>query len=146
MTPGRWTDVSVSDRLRQVLAVIQQDPGNRGLARDPAANLFNACPDDLATACKSLAEHPAPVLAVVTGFWIPSAGLGETDGPLGAVYLARTLPLLGVRVVLVGDPFCRQALLAGLDACGQTAPVHDVPERPGDLAAAPTHLLALERV
>ena len=51
-------------------------------ARDPAANLFNACPDDLAAACRSLAGHPAPALDVVTGFWIDRvrAGLGPT-GP-----------------------------------------------------------------
>jgi hypothetical protein len=142
----------ISRKLRDVLGVIQHDPGNRGLARDPVANLFNACPDDLAAACQSLAEHPDPVLVVVTGFWIPAAGQGETDGPLGAVYLARTLPSLGVRVALVGDPFCRQALLAGLEACGQSAPVLDVPDGPDEFARwrgrapAPTHLLALERV
>src|SRR5262245_10649909 len=50
---------------------IQHDVGNRGLARDPAANLITACPDDFAAACRSIAEHPAPVVGVVTGFWIP---------------------------------------------------------------------------
>jgi hypothetical protein len=144
--------MSPDERLRLLRDAVQVDVGNRGLARDPDRNLLNACPDDLANACRSLAEHPAPVLAVVTGFFIPSAGLGETDGPLGAVYLARTLPALGVRVLLVGDPFCRRALEAGLEACGllgQT-PVLDVPEHPGGAwwggGPAPTHVLALERV
>jgi hypothetical protein len=123
--------VNVGEKLKAILAAIQQDPGNRGLGRDPEANLFNACPEDFARACRSLAEHPAPVLGVVTGFWIPAAKLGETDGPLGAVYLARTLPQLGVGVVLVSDPFCRAALLAGVAKCGGTGtvPVVDLPLR-----------------
>jgi hypothetical protein len=149
--------VNVEAKLKAILAAIQVDVGNRGLGRDPAANLFNACPDDFAGACRSLAEHPAPVLGVVTGFWIPAARLGETDGPLGAVYLARTLPAMGVRASIVSDPFCRPALQAGLQRAGVDAPLLDLPggERAGEALgnwwevnhhAPPTHVLALERV
>jgi hypothetical protein len=137
--------VTTDEKWSAILAAVQQDVGGRGLAGDPTANLFNACPGDLKAACRSLAEHPAAVLGVVTGFYIPTAGLGETDGPLGAVYLARTLPELGVRVVLASDPFCRAALEAGLKRCDilHRTPVLDLPltERPGW-----THVLALERV
>jgi hypothetical protein len=156
--------VNVEEKLAAILAAIQVDVGNRGLAHDPVKNLFNAFPWDFAAACRSLAEHPAPVLGVITGFYIPSVGQGETDGPLGAVYLARTLPLLGIRVQLASDPFCRPALLAGLQRAGCIAsiPVSDLPphaprrdqlfswwqldERysPGTLHP-PTHLLAIER-
>src|SRR5262249_36849417 len=101
-------------------------------------------------ACRSLVEHPASVLDVVTGFWIPSAQLGETDGPLGAVYLARTLPLLGIQVVLVSDPFCLKALHAGLAVCGQAwaTPVLCGPAGGawGERVPPATHVLALERV
>jgi D-glutamate cyclase len=166
--------VNVGDKLKAILAVIQTDPGNRGLGRDPQANLFNACPEDFARACRCLAEHPAPVLGVVTGFWIPTAKLGETDGPLGAVYLARTLPQLGVNVLVASDPFCRPALQAGLKLCdgGAKVAVVDIPEREdqgrsggewwevrahtppaplpreegGETKPRPTHVLALERV
>ncbi len=145
--------MNVDDRLRAIREAIQQDVGDRGLARVPHANLFNACPADLAAACRSLVGHPAPVLRVVTGFWIPAAGLGETDGPLGAVFLARTLPALGIRVQVASDPFCRPALRAGLDRadCRRRTPVLDVArtrfsEPRLNEAAAPTHLLALERV
>ncbi len=145
--------MTVADKLQALRASIQVDSGNRGLARDPHDNLLTACPEDLALACASLAGHPEPTLAVVTGFYILSAGLGETDGPLGAVYLARTLPLLGIRVVLVSDPFCRLALCAGLDHCQALAstPVLDLPAGPGPPSLdwwqgnEPTHLLALER-
>src|SRR5262249_42126788 len=130
---------------------IQQDVGNRGLARVPHANLFNACPADLAAACRSLVGHPAPVLGVVTGFWIPAAGLGETDGPLGAVFLARTLPALGIRVCVASDRFCLPALRAGLDRgdCLRRTPVVDLSRgrfSEASLNDGISHLLALERV
>ena len=60
------------------------------------------------------------MVGVVTGFWIPSAKMGETDGPLGAVYLMRTLEQLGIPVCLISDPFCTAALHAGLRAAGVT--------------------------
>jgi hypothetical protein len=141
--------VNVDQKLEAILAAIQQDPGNRGLGRDPQANLFNACPEDFSRACRSLSEQRRPQLAVVTGFWIPVARLGETDGPLGAVYLARTLPKLGVGVMLYSDPFCRPALVAGVAKCGgeETVPVVNLRwSRPSRLPSRPTHLLALERV
>ncbi len=69
--------------------LIQQDVNQRGLASGPADNLLNVCPDDFRLACQSLAEHPRPVLVIVTGFFIPTGQppCGETDGPLGAVFL-----------------------------------------------------------
>ncbi len=91
----------------------------------------------------------------MTGFWIPGAECGETDGPLGAVYLARMLPELGIPVVLVSDPFCRFSLETGLQAWGCQPARHrvwDVPEHPDHLhlwwegMSQLTHLLALERV
>jgi hypothetical protein len=158
---------TVLDRIRDV---IQRDVNNRGLARDPNDNLFTHCRDDFANACRSIAETPRPVLIIVTGFFIPHAQppCGETDGPLGALFLARAGQMLGIKVVLATDPFCRRALRIGLHACElDTVPLLDVnpfpevPDRRGteytfevwelELAALrgysePTHLLALERV
>ena len=37
--------------LDSIRDCIQQDPGNRGLARIPGDNLLTACPDDFANAC-----------------------------------------------------------------------------------------------
>ncbi len=152
--------------LTQLRDIIQDDIGKRGLRTDPERNLVNACLDDFHAACKSLAEHPAPGLAVVTGFFIPTATppAGETDGPLGALYLARALVPLGIPVVLVTDDFCVRALEAGLAECGlrKQVPVVTLPapaqaqkmtdaeywqyfdERKG--IPALTHLLAIERV
>ena len=153
----------ILNRLRDL---IQNDVGKRGLASDPVRNLINAWPDDFRLACRSLAEHPAPSLAIVTGFFIPTATppAGETDGPLGALFLARALIPLGLSIVLVTDDFCARALDAGLAECGlrKQVPVVTLPmpaqakdmneaeywqyfdERKG--SAALTHLLAIERV
>lgn len=132
------------DALRRA---IQHDAGGRGLARDPHVNLFTACPDDFANACRSIAECPHPVLAVVTGFHIGRAKppCGETDGPLGALFLARALTPLGVKVVLVTDAFCHRALEAGLKASRLSDMVPVVPFPLTIQEITPTHLIALER-
>lgn len=145
-------------RLAALRDLIQDDINQRGLKHDPAANLVDACADDFAAACRSLASAAQPAVAIVTGFFIPTGSppCGETDGPLGAVFLARALVPLGVRVVLVTDGFCERALLAGLAACGRSeVPVVALPSGPADadygmrvLTALGrlTHLLAIERV
>src|SRR5207244_2860758 len=114
-------------------------------------------------ACRSVATAERASLVVVTGFFIPTAEppAGETDGPPGALFLAQALTPLGVRVTLVTDGFCRPALEAGLTACGfaDRVPLVILPEagQPWDgflrdcwqpllETAAPTHLIALERV
>jgi hypothetical protein len=107
-------------RLTRIRDLIQQDVGDRGLRTDPRDNLVSRTAEDFEAACRSLASAANPAVAVLTGFYIATAQppCGETDGPLGAVFLARALVALGFRVVLVTDPFCRQALEAGLSACG----------------------------
>lgn len=107
-------------RLEAIRAVIQEDPGNRGLRTDPADNLITRTTGDFQAACRSIAETSQPSIAVVTGFWIAAANppCAETDGPLGAVFLARALVPLGVHVTLLTDEYCRKALEEGLVVCG----------------------------
>jgi hypothetical protein len=128
--------------------LIQEDIGKRGLAMDPARNLLTVCPRDFANACKSIAEDERASVAVVTGFYIPHARppCGETDGPLGAIFLARALTPLGIKVMLVTDAFCAHALEVGLDACGLRKAVQVVTPTDLRIAGAFTHLVALERV
>jgi D-glutamate cyclase len=154
----------MSDALDTIANIIQEDVGKRGLRTDPSSNLITATSGDFARACHSVADHARPALAVVTGFYIPTATppAGETDGPLGALFLARALVPLGIRVVLITDSFCTRALQAGLSACGlaERVPLITLPSyalsrdigreryavavfrRAGPL----THLIALERV
>jgi D-glutamate cyclase len=143
--------------------VVQEDIGQRGLRTDPVSNLITACPDDFRKACESIAETKHPAVAVVTGFFIPTAQppAGETDGPLGALFLARALAPLGMKLVLVTDGFCHQALQAGLAACALdnvglvTLTTYEksslsAPEaywqKFSKAAGRLTHLIALERV
>lgn len=150
-------------RLTALRDVIQEDPGGRGLRTDPDANLITACAGDFAAACQSIAGTEAPRVAVVTGFYIPTAEppAAETDGPLGALFLARALSPLG-QVVLVTDEFCRRALEVGVAGAGlrKQVPLVELPSVQEALTMSPeaywqafaeragplTHLVALERV
>ena len=108
------------ERLRAIRDVVQFDIGDRGLARDPERNLINACPDDFANACRSIGEHPRPSIAIVTGFYIADAQppCGETDGPLGAVFMARSFKAMGIPTQIISDFFSKKSLEVGLQACG----------------------------
>jgi len=141
----------MSDALLTSLRdLIQRDPGVRGLATIPGDNLLTACPDDFADACHNLAQSPRAKLLIVTGFYIADAQppCGETDGPLGALFLARALQPLGVEVTLATDAFCISALRAGLEECRLQDHVGLVklPNVPQAFKDNVTHLLAIERV
>ncbi|MFL5244767.1 MAG: glutamate cyclase domain-containing protein [Gemmataceae bacterium] len=150
-------------RLDKIRALIQEDVANRGLCRQPIGNMVDSCPGDFAAACHSIARTQNAALGVVTGFYIADADppCGETDGPLGALFLARSLMPLGIEVHLITDPFCTRALAAGLRICRleKRVEVLALPPRPDSwdsflkgewrrLAEERklTHLLALERV
>jgi hypothetical protein len=156
----------MNDVLERMRDIVQQDVGSRGLRADPQRNLVSETAGDFRAACHSLAAAASPGLAIVTGFFIPAADppAGETDGPLGAVFLARALLPLGFRVAIAADAFCVTALQAGLAACGLRDRVSVVALPSPDAARAMTaesynnsvrqsiaglkltHLLAIERV
>jgi hypothetical protein len=153
----------IDDVLRSIRDVIQVDAGNRGLATDPAENLLTATADDFAAACRSLAGAGTKML-IVTGFPIVDARpiASETDGPLGALFLARALTPLGIEVLIAADGTAVKALDIGVRACDlhDKVDVIKLPEVGWDEAGyiewvlsacvrteAPlTHLLAVERV
>ncbi len=151
--------MTIDQKLKAIRDLIQVDAGGRGLARDPLENLLTACPDDFAAACRSIAGHNSPMLGVVTGFHIPTAEPPalETDGPLGALFLARALTPLGIPVMTAIDPHGVAAMNAGYRAAGLPPAVLTLPDSDDpDLYAGyfdffldltlPTHLIALERV
>jgi hypothetical protein len=150
--------------LTLIRDLIQHDVGQRGLRNDPDRNLITSCAGDFAAACRSLAEPAEPAVAIVTGFFIPTGNppAAETDGPLGALFLARALTPLGFRVALLTDSCCKNALAEGLQACGLQKSVQLLalpgPEGPWETFLVrgwlpfvretfkATHLIALERV
>jgi len=150
--------------LPRIRDLIQEDVGNRGLRTDPDENLVSAFAGDFAAACRHLASHAQPVVGIVTGFYIPTAQppCGETDGPLGAVFLARALVPLGIKVVLITDAFVTPALEAGIGLAGlrKSVPIVTLPEAHQFETLSPdtywetvtgrtgalTHLISVERV
>ena len=97
--------MSTFEKLEAILACVQTDPGNRGLARDPVDNLFTATAGDFERACKSVIDNPYPDIGLVTGFFIPSSNppAFETDGPLGAAFIARALIPLGMKFLFITE-------------------------------------------
>lgn len=94
-------------------AVLARDPGGRGVAGYRWHGRLLAA-GQLEAAARSLAaggEH----VAIVTGFCVAGAEprAAETDGPPGALYLARALTALGIDVTLVSDSIALPLLEAG---------------------------------
>jgi hypothetical protein len=150
--------------LAEIQSIIQADVNGRGLRSDPETNLVSATAADFPAACRNVAGADHAAVGIVTGFFIPHGDppAGETDGPLGALFLARVLTSLGIKVVLATDPFAESALAAGLEACHleKVVDLVTLPTFPEAQAMGPevyrrrfahqagrlTHLIALERV
>jgi hypothetical protein len=94
----------------QALAqLLEHDPSERGVAGlRPWGGTCGA--DALMNSARQLLG--AQAVAIVTGFYIPSADppAAETDGPLGALALTRALGALGKQVRLIADPFAAPLL------------------------------------
>lgn len=87
--------------------IIWEDAGERNIIRfAPKNDLFNAA--------QSLMT--AEQVVIVTGFYIEKMNTGETDGPLGAVFLAQSLEKLGTKVTLMTSPFNQNILQRAIDA------------------------------
>jgi hypothetical protein len=72
---------------------------------------------------QSIANHPAPHIVIMTGFWIPDANAPETDGPVGAAHLAAALVRIGIPVRLVTDDLCFNVVKKACEVAG----LKDVP-------------------
>ena len=104
-------------RLKNILQAVQKDAGNRGLA-NLKDNLISRTKGDFENALASLAKGTGTV--IFTGFFIPTATppAPETDGPLGALFIARTLTSLGRKVVITCENNCMAAFKASLQHLG----------------------------
>ncbi|VTT99710.1 Putative uncharacterized protein OS=Moorea producens 3L GN=LYNGBM3L_08880 PE=4 SV=1: DUF4392 [Gemmataceae bacterium] len=150
--------MTTDEKLAAILAAVQTDPGNRGLARDLHDNLFTATKGDFEAACRSIATDQHAIIDVVTGFLIPTGDqpAQETDGPLGAVFLARALEPIRYRVWVSIDTVASRGVEAGLRVGGLTSHLRkggtkwavwsrdEVWEE--SLSGTPVRRIALERV
>ncbi|MBI4716732.1 MAG: DUF4392 domain-containing protein [Planctomycetes bacterium] len=120
----------MNPRIASIENLIARDPGGR--------NVFGlVVADQLRLAAQSL--RLAKRVAVVSGFFIPEAGAGETDGPPGAKAVGEALTRLGIRVDYLTDE--RNAPLFRALGVEPVIPDADYLDH-----AAPTHLLSIERV
>lgn len=108
-------------------AIVRRDPACRGLADHRADGRWLAA-GGLQRAARELAARARSV-AIVTGFCIPSAEppAAETDGPPGALYLARALTALGIEVLLISDCFGLPLLACGCQGWGLDLEQVEVP-------------------
>ncbi len=154
----RRGDVVSRETISRIEATVRRDPAGRGLlGTEPDRGIL--CAGQLAQAAESLAKAPGRVV-IVTGFFIPHGDppAAETDGPPGAVTLARLLGDLGHAVVLLTDEPCARAMrvTAGSAGLGEiqlaVAPLVGTPAwceeflRTQERAGGLDHLVAIERV
>lgn len=102
---GSFSNKLSLTKITAMESIIHQDPGNRGLKK-----LFRHYDLFSATQCLLASKN----IAIITGFFIPKANQPETDGPLGACALAKTLLAMRKQVTLITDMPCQKALTACL--------------------------------
>lgn len=142
---------SAAELIAQFDEFIRRDPARRGLiGSEPQFGPL--CPGHLAAAATHLAEHGKHV-AIVTGFYIPKGDppAAETDGPLGSALLAAALHAAGMKVELITDEPCGNAVRVSVP---DDDAVHVIQRGLVGRFAAEffasrpelTHLIAIERV
>lgn len=130
--------------FQRIWKVLEADPGHRGLTRGLPR-------PDLKALGLSLLE--AGEVFVISGFPVQRAGgVGETDGPLGAVDIASCLTALGKKVTVVTDESSCAAILTACEAAAPQAEVLCVPHHGAQSFCyqllkrrEPTHIIAIER-
>lgn len=124
--------------------IIKEDAGNRNIIPITRRNM-------LYDASKSLLN--AKEIVIVTGFYIERMKTGETDGPLGAAFLAQALEKLSIKVTIMTSPFNAQIMEAAIDELQLSAELLIV-DAGKELEVFPqilsnpsiTHLIALEQM
>ncbi len=136
--------------------LIRRDPARRGLiGTEPEFGPL--CNGHLTKAAAEIAQNAVSV-GILTGFFIPQGEppAAETDGPLGALFLAEVCENLGIEAWIVTDELCSAAVHAAAAATGYPASrivsfsnvdEHDVAEFYRSPPAEDwTHVVAVERV
>jgi hypothetical protein len=130
--------------FREIEALITRDEGKRGIS-----DRLNSY-EDYYQGLKSLYNGKKVVL--LTGFTIPQCQIGESDGPLGTIILAKALEDLGKEVLIVTDRYSEK-LLEGLKRIKDVhGDVYTVPLNVNQKELQkiledfkPSHLVAIER-
>lgn len=97
-------------------SLVRFDPAGRGLATARDVRGFPFCAGQLQSAAEQLALHGRRVL-IVTGFAVVlgDRATAETDGPLGALFLASMLEAVGLEAKFATDRYAADILRAGCE-------------------------------
>src|SRR4051812_4236693 len=106
---------SIEDATAKIEDICSRDLGGRGIG--PLASFAKG---GLYRAAQSIAKHPKPHVAIMTGFWIlhgkpPSP---ENDGPPGAVHIAAALHAAKIHTRIVTDTLSAYAVRATVKGAG----------------------------
>lgn len=130
-------------QIEEIENLIRKNLANRGLDKIHI-------PDQLLGASKELFD--STTVMIVTGFVIKVAQTGETDGPIGAVSLARALEQIGKEAILVTDKYSEKMLRECCRLLGIKGPLEIVPYDDADEFCVmllekykPSHIVAIER-
>jgi hypothetical protein len=127
--------MAVESRFHALCRLLTRDPSGRGVAglRPWGAKTAG---EVLEASARRLLASDGPI-GIVTGFYIPGADppAAETDGPLGALALARALEARGRAVHWITDPFAAPLLEAGRDSGALRAEAHVIPWTLADYTA-----------
>lgn len=92
------------------------------------------------------------VVVIVTGFYIHKAGVGETDGPLGALSMANALSRLNKEVIIVTDEHSSKFIEIGIELLGIDVNLYVVTIENAKMICDeiilrhnPDHVIAIER-
>ena len=132
------------EAFRAIEEIITKDEGKRGISK--RLNSY----EDYVEGLHSL--YQGKRVLIVTGFTVPECQAGESDGPLGAIALAKALEDLNKEVFIVTDQYSKN-MLEGLKKIKDiTGKIYSVPINvdKNELEELlnrvnPTHLIAIER-
>ena len=98
-----------SEFAEELINIVATDKGGRGISSLCRSFHWQEAAEGLSDVSKA---------SVVSGFFVPSSGAPETDGPGGAVILARTLWKKGVETQIWTDGLCLDAIKACASVAG----------------------------
>lgn len=131
------------DEFNEIEKAISKNLDKRGLDKVQLTGQLESCVQSL---------NLSQTVVIVTGFVIKAAGVGETDGPPGALALAYTLEILDKKVVIVTDKYSEKFLRVGAELLNLEASIHIFEENKEDEQAEqiiseydPNHIIAIER-
>jgi len=133
-----------SEPFQEIEEIITEDEGKRGISK--RLNSY----EDYWEGLQSL--YQGKRVLIVTGFTVPECQAGESDGPLGAIALAKALEDLNKKVFIVTDQYSKKILEGLKEIKDLSGKIYSVPitvdkkELKGLLNLFnPTHLVAIER-